>query len=118
MGGGWLVQGVGTSGSLSSVPVSPPLCHGSEEIQHLEEVRAKLKMQISMAQSQVKRLGDSQRLESMDRLLKCRVQVQADLEDLQEQTRALDKQVGSRAGSEEPTQRLNLPEPQLSHLKN
>uniref|UniRef100_A0A8C0W1G5 Coiled-coil domain containing 114 n=1 Tax=Castor canadensis TaxID=51338 RepID=A0A8C0W1G5_CASCN len=63
-----------------------------EEIQHLEEVRAKLKMQISMAQSQVKRLGDSQRLESMDRLLKCRVQVQADLEDLQEQTRALDKQ--------------------------
>jgi hypothetical protein len=54
----------------------------------------------------------------MDRLLKCRVQVQADLEDLQEQTRALDKQVGSRAGSEEPTQRLNLPEPQLSHLKN
>ncbi|XP_020040399.2 outer dynein arm-docking complex subunit 1 isoform X1 [Castor canadensis] len=64
-----------------------------EEIQHLEEVRAKLKMQISMAQSQVKRLGDSQRLESMDRLLKCRVQVQADLEDLQEQTRALDKQI-------------------------
>ncbi|XP_042556404.1 outer dynein arm-docking complex subunit 1 isoform X1 [Dipodomys spectabilis] len=64
-----------------------------EEIQHLEELRAKLQVKISVAQSQVKRLGDSQRLEDMDRLLKCRTQVLAELEDLQEQTKALDKKI-------------------------
>lgn len=66
-----------------------------EEIRQLEVLRAKLQMQINVAQSQVKRLKDSQRLEDMDRLLKCRAQVQAEIEALQEQTRALDKQVGS-----------------------
>nr|XP_048299381.1 outer dynein arm-docking complex subunit 1 isoform X2 [Myodes glareolus]XP_048299390.1 outer dynein arm-docking complex subunit 1 isoform X2 [Myodes glareolus] len=64
-----------------------------EEIRQLEVLRAKLQMQISVAQSQVKRLKDSQRLEDMDRLLKCRAQVQAEIEALQEQTRALDKQI-------------------------
>ncbi|XP_047384608.1 outer dynein arm-docking complex subunit 1 isoform X2 [Sciurus carolinensis] len=64
-----------------------------EEIQHLEQVRAKLQMQISIAQSQVKRLRDSERLENMDRLLKCRARAQAKVEELQEQTRALDKQI-------------------------
>lgn len=52
-------------------------------------------MQISVAQSQVKRLRDSERLENMGQLLKCRVQVQAEVKELQEQTRTLDKQVGS-----------------------
>lgn len=52
-------------------------------------------MQISVAQSQVKRLRDSERLENMGRLLKCRVQAQAEVKELQEQTRTLDKQVGS-----------------------
>ncbi|CAO2632960.1 Outer dynein arm-docking complex subunit 1 [Lemmus lemmus] len=64
-----------------------------EEIRQLEVLRAKLQMQISVAQSQVKRLRDSQRLEDMDRLLKCTAQVQAEIEALQEQTRALDKQI-------------------------
>ncbi|XP_057617080.1 outer dynein arm-docking complex subunit 1 isoform X1 [Chionomys nivalis] len=64
-----------------------------EEIRQLEVLRAKLQMQISVAQSQVKRLKDSQRLEDMDRLLKCRAQVQAETEALQEQTRELDKQI-------------------------
>ncbi|KAM7330839.1 hypothetical protein ACRRTK_010028 [Alexandromys fortis] len=64
-----------------------------EEIRQLEVLRAKLQMQISVAQSQVKRLKDSQRLEDMDRLLKCRAQVQAETEALQEQARALDKQI-------------------------
>lgn len=64
-----------------------------EEIRQLEVLRAKLQMQISVARSQVKRLKDSQRLEDMDRLLKCRAQVQAETEALQEQTRALDKQI-------------------------
>uniref|UniRef100_G1TQC9 ODAD1 central coiled coil region domain-containing protein n=1 Tax=Oryctolagus cuniculus TaxID=9986 RepID=G1TQC9_RABIT len=47
-----------------------------EEIRHLEEVRARLQMQIGVAQSQVKRLQDNERLEQMDRLLKCRVRLQ------------------------------------------
>ncbi|KAL1769058.1 coiled-coil domain-containing protein 114 isoform X1 [Sigmodon hispidus] len=64
-----------------------------EEIRQLEVLRAKLQMQISVAQSQVKRLKDAKRLEDMDRLLKCRAQVQAEIEALQEQTRALDKQI-------------------------
>ncbi|XP_040490178.1 outer dynein arm-docking complex subunit 1 [Ursus maritimus] len=64
-----------------------------EEIQRLEGVRDKLQVQISIAQSQVKRLRDSERLENMGQLLKCRVQVQAEVRELQEQTRALDKQI-------------------------
>lgn len=52
-------------------------------------------MQIRVAQSQVKRLRDSERLENTGHLLKCRVRVQAEVKELQEQTRALDKQVGS-----------------------
>lgn len=77
------------------VGTSSPLLSDREEIRQLEVLRAKLQMQISVAQSQVKRLKDSQRLEDMDRLLKCRAQVQAETEALQEQARALDKQVGS-----------------------
>ena len=64
----------------------------------MEEVRADLQVQISAAQSQVKRLRDSERLENLDRLLKGRIQVQAEVEELQEQTRALDKQVDSEMG--------------------
>uniref|UniRef100_M3XYJ4 Coiled-coil domain containing 114 n=2 Tax=Mustela putorius furo TaxID=9669 RepID=M3XYJ4_MUSPF len=64
-----------------------------EEIQHLEGLRDKLQVQISVAQSQVKRLRDSERLENMGQLLKCRVQVQAEVKELQEQTRTLDKQI-------------------------
>ncbi|XP_021536894.2 outer dynein arm-docking complex subunit 1 [Neomonachus schauinslandi] len=64
-----------------------------EEIQRLEGLRDKLKVQISVAQSQVKRLRDSERLENMGQLLKCRLQVQAEVKELQEQTRALDKQI-------------------------
>uniref|UniRef100_A0A7N9CYK6 ODAD1 central coiled coil region domain-containing protein n=1 Tax=Macaca fascicularis TaxID=9541 RepID=A0A7N9CYK6_MACFA len=64
-----------------------------EEIRRLEEVRGNLQLQISAAQNQVKRLRDSERLENMDRLLKGRAQVQAEIEELQEQTRALDKQI-------------------------
>uniref|UniRef100_A0A8C6RYN0 Coiled-coil domain containing 114 n=1 Tax=Nannospalax galili TaxID=1026970 RepID=A0A8C6RYN0_NANGA len=52
-----------------------------------------LQTQISVAQNQVKRLGDTKRLEDMGRLLKCKAQVQAEVEALQEQTRALDKQI-------------------------
>uniref|UniRef100_A0A8C8X0X2 Outer dynein arm docking complex subunit 1 n=1 Tax=Panthera leo TaxID=9689 RepID=A0A8C8X0X2_PANLE len=65
-----------------------------EEIQSLEGVRDKLQVQIRVAQSQVKRLRDSERLENTGHLLKCRVRVQAEVKELQEQTRALDKQVG------------------------
>nr|XP_025869785.1 coiled-coil domain-containing protein 114 [Vulpes vulpes] len=64
-----------------------------EEIQRLERVRDKLQVQIRVAQSQAKRLQDSERLENMSHLLKCRVQVQAEVKELQEQTRALDKQI-------------------------
>ncbi|XP_062946817.1 outer dynein arm-docking complex subunit 1 isoform X4 [Cynocephalus volans] len=64
-----------------------------EEIQHLEQVRARLQVQISIAQSQVKRLRDSELLENMDRLLKCRARVQDEVEELQEQARALDRQI-------------------------
>uniref|UniRef100_H0W8A9 Coiled-coil domain containing 114 n=1 Tax=Cavia porcellus TaxID=10141 RepID=H0W8A9_CAVPO len=63
-----------------------------EEIRHLEQVRADLQTKITVAQSQVKRLRDVERLENMGRLLKCRAQVQAEMEELQQQTRALDKQ--------------------------
>uniref|UniRef100_A0A8C0LRM4 Outer dynein arm docking complex subunit 1 n=1 Tax=Canis lupus dingo TaxID=286419 RepID=A0A8C0LRM4_CANLU len=64
-----------------------------EEIQCLERVRDKLQVQIRVAQSQAKRLRDSERLENMSHLLKCRVQVEAEVKELQEQTRALDKQI-------------------------
>ncbi|XP_057391033.1 outer dynein arm-docking complex subunit 1 isoform X2 [Balaenoptera acutorostrata] len=64
-----------------------------EEIQRLEGVRDKLQVQISIAQSQVKRLRDSKRLENMGHLLKCQVQAQAEVTELQEQTRALDRQI-------------------------
>ncbi|KAM8790531.1 outer dynein arm-docking complex subunit 1 isoform 2-T2 [Rhynchonycteris naso] len=64
-----------------------------EEIQRLQEVRDKLLVQISMAQSQVKRLRDNERLENMGRLLKCRTQVQTEIKELQEQTRALDRKI-------------------------
>lgn len=67
----------------------------SEEIRQLEMLRAKLQMQINVAQTQVKRLGDKKRLADMDHLLKCRAQVQVEIEALQEQNRALDKQVSS-----------------------
>ncbi|XP_045296679.1 outer dynein arm-docking complex subunit 1 isoform X2 [Leopardus geoffroyi] len=50
-------------------------------------------VQIRVAQSQVKRLRDSERLENTGHLLKCRVRVQAEVKVLQEQTRALDKQI-------------------------
>ncbi|XP_031242527.1 coiled-coil domain-containing protein 114 isoform X2 [Mastomys coucha] len=64
-----------------------------EEIRQLEMLRAQLQMQINVAQSQVKRLGDKKHLADMDRLLKCRAQVQVEIEALQEQNRALDKQI-------------------------
>lgn len=72
----------------------PPPCVARKEIEHLEGVRDNLQVQISVAQSQVKRLRDNERLENMGHLLKCRVRVQAEVNELQEQTRALDKQVG------------------------
>ncbi|KAF5918521.1 hypothetical protein HPG69_018305 [Diceros bicornis minor] len=46
----------------------------SEEIQRLQEVRDQLQVQISVAQSQAKRLRDSKRLENMGHLLKCQAQ--------------------------------------------
>ncbi|XP_045148581.1 outer dynein arm-docking complex subunit 1 [Echinops telfairi] len=64
-----------------------------EEIRRLEERRATLLVQISVAQSQVKRLRDSQRVEHMGRLLRCRDQAQAEVEELQEQSRALEQQI-------------------------
>lgn len=73
----------------------PPPYLGSEEIRLLEEVRDKLQVQISVAQSQVKRLRDNERLENMGQLLKCRAKVQAKVKELQEQTRSLNRQVGS-----------------------
>uniref|UniRef100_A0A8C6AK86 Uncharacterized protein n=1 Tax=Monodon monoceros TaxID=40151 RepID=A0A8C6AK86_MONMO len=63
-----------------------------EEIQRLEGVRDKLQVQISIAQSQVTRQQDSKRLENMGHLLKCQVRAQAEVKELQEQTRALDRQ--------------------------
>lgn len=66
---------------------------GSEEIHSLEAERDRLRVQISIAQSQVKRLRDSERLENMGRLLKCRARVQAEVKELQLQARALDQQV-------------------------
>uniref|UniRef100_A0A8C6CHM1 Outer dynein arm docking complex subunit 1 n=1 Tax=Moschus moschiferus TaxID=68415 RepID=A0A8C6CHM1_MOSMO len=64
-----------------------------EEIQRLERVRHKLRVQIGIAQSQVRRLRDSERLENMGHLLKCQVRVQAEVKELQEQNQALDKQI-------------------------
>ncbi|CAM9973159.1 unnamed protein product [Rangifer tarandus platyrhynchus] len=64
-----------------------------EEIQRLEGVRHKLQVQISIAQSQVRRLRDSERLENMGHLLKCQVRVQAEVKELQAQNQALDRQI-------------------------
>uniref|UniRef100_A0AAF6ZE85 Outer dynein arm docking complex subunit 1 n=1 Tax=Bos taurus TaxID=9913 RepID=A0AAF6ZE85_BOVIN len=64
-----------------------------EEIQRLEGVRHKLRVQISIAQSQVRRLRDSERLESMGHLLKCQVRVQAEVKELQAQNQALDREI-------------------------
>ncbi|XP_053771393.1 outer dynein arm-docking complex subunit 1 isoform X3 [Desmodus rotundus] len=64
-----------------------------EEIQRLQKVRDELQVQIGIAQSQVKRLRDNERLENMGHLLKCRAQVQAEIKELREQTRALDRQM-------------------------
>lgn len=64
-----------------------------EEIRQLEMLRAKLQTQINVAQSQVKRLGDKKHLAEMECLLKSRAQVQVEIEALQEQNRALDKQI-------------------------
>ncbi|OBS60338.1 hypothetical protein A6R68_08490 [Neotoma lepida] len=64
-----------------------------EEIRQLEMLRANLQMQISVAQTQVKRLRDTKHLGDMERLLKCRAQVQVEAQALQEETRALDKQI-------------------------
>ncbi|XP_040109763.1 outer dynein arm-docking complex subunit 1 [Oryx dammah] len=64
-----------------------------EEIQRLEGVRNKLQVQISIAQSQVRRLRDSERLESMGHLLKCQVRVQAEVKELQAQNQALDREI-------------------------
>lgn len=57
-------------------------------------MRHKLQVQISIAQSQVRRLRDSERLENMGHLLKCQVRVQAEVKELQAQNQALDRQVG------------------------
>ncbi|XP_006897398.1 PREDICTED: coiled-coil domain-containing protein 114 [Elephantulus edwardii] len=64
-----------------------------EEIRSLEERRTGLQVQISIAQSQVKRLQDSQRLERMSQLLKCRGQVQEEVDELQKQAKALDAKI-------------------------
>lgn len=79
--------------SFPAASLPPPL--DSEEIQRLQDVRNKLQVQIGIAQSQVKRLRDNERLENMSHLLKCRAQVQAEVKELQDQTRALDRKVGS-----------------------
>ncbi|KAM5297020.1 outer dynein arm-docking complex subunit 1 isoform 2-T5 [Glossophaga mutica] len=63
------------------------------EIQRLQKVRDELQVQIGIAQNQGKRLRDNERLGNMGQLLKCRAQVQAEIQELQEQTRALDKQI-------------------------
>uniref|UniRef100_A0A8C6EJR8 Outer dynein arm docking complex subunit 1 n=1 Tax=Microcebus murinus TaxID=30608 RepID=A0A8C6EJR8_MICMU len=64
-----------------------------EEIQRLEDLRAKLQVQIGVAQSQGKRLQDSKRVENMDQLLKCQEHAQAEIEELKEKNRDLDKQI-------------------------
>ncbi|XP_014405905.1 PREDICTED: coiled-coil domain-containing protein 114 [Myotis brandtii] len=64
-----------------------------EEIQRLQDVQNKLQVKIGIAQSQVKRLRDNERMENMSHLLKCRAQVEAEVKELQEQTRALDRQI-------------------------
>ncbi|XP_015423441.1 PREDICTED: coiled-coil domain-containing protein 114 [Myotis davidii] len=64
-----------------------------EEIQRLQDVQNKLQVKIGIAQSQGKRLRDNERMENMSQLLKCRAQVEAEVKELQEQTRALDRQI-------------------------
>lgn len=82
--------------SSASPPRPPPSLPsvGREEVQRLQEVQNKLQVQIGIAQSQVKRLRDHERVENMSHLLKCRTQVEAEVKELQEQNRALDRQVG------------------------
>ncbi|XP_054553246.1 outer dynein arm-docking complex subunit 1 isoform X2 [Talpa occidentalis] len=63
------------------------------EIQHLQEERDLLQKQISVAQGQVKRLRDRERLKNMAHLLKCRTQVQAEIDEVQEQISTLDKEI-------------------------
>lgn len=77
-------------------PSPSPSLH-SAEIQRLQKVRDELQVQIGIAQSQVKRQRDTERLGNMGHLLKCQTQAQAEIKELQEQTRALDRQVGSQA---------------------
>ncbi|XP_059521940.1 outer dynein arm-docking complex subunit 1 [Myotis daubentonii] len=64
-----------------------------EEIQRLQGLQNKLQVKIGIAQSQGKRLRDNERMENMSHLLKCRAQVEAEVKELQEQTRALDRQI-------------------------
>ncbi|XP_055002035.1 outer dynein arm-docking complex subunit 1 isoform X1 [Sorex araneus] len=63
------------------------------EIQHLQEVRDQLQTQIRVAENQVKRLRDGQRLESMGQLLSARAQVQVKIDELMEQIKVLDKEI-------------------------
>ncbi|XP_012589207.1 PREDICTED: coiled-coil domain-containing protein 114 isoform X2 [Condylura cristata] len=63
------------------------------EIQHLQEERDLLQKQISVAQSQVKRLRDREKLKNMAHLLKCRTHVQVEIDELQEQISSLDKEI-------------------------
>ncbi|KAG8521388.1 Coiled-coil domain-containing protein 114 [Galemys pyrenaicus] len=65
-----------------------------EEIQHLQAERDLLQTQITVAQGQAKRLRDKERLKNMAHLLKCRTQVQVEIDELQEQISTLDKEVG------------------------
>ena len=90
-----------------------------EEIRQLEMLRAKLQTQINVAQSQVKRLGDKKHLAEMECLLKSRAQVQVEIEALQEQNRALDKQacdgccVPSRSRTGRPMSSRRVRRPRL-----
>lgn len=105
---------------LCPLPASPPPpCLNSEEIQRLEEAWDKLQVQIRVAQSQVKRLRDSERLQTMGHLLKCQAQVQAKVGELQEQARALDQQVRSetRLWVLHRGKYRNRLEPYVPHLK-
>nr|XP_045014864.1 outer dynein arm-docking complex subunit 1 isoform X3 [Jaculus jaculus] len=62
------------------------------EIRQLEEFHSNLQQQIRVAENQVRRLGDRKNLDDLGRLLKCRAQVQVEVEMVQEQIRALDQQ--------------------------
>lgn len=64
------------------------------EIQKLQDLRNELQVQIRVAENQGKRLQDRQKLEHMGQLLSSRAQVQAKVEELLEQIKGLDKEVG------------------------